>query len=380
MERTFALGRARGGGDYRRDGSRVAARLAGRMAGRVTGRVAGRVAHLWPFIRAFAATLDLAGVPGEALPEPGSRPAPGFDPDRAILAHLRALDRYWDARGTAPAYASDPPGTPFGGDLYYDDNAWVGLTLVALERQRPGAAPLDRAAAIWRFARTGWDTDPARPHPGGVFWLQQGRGTGRRNHDRNTVSTAPNAALALHLAELGALPADALRGEPTPEAMCAWVQGALADPVSGLYFDKLRGDDSVDRALWSYNQGNMIALYLLLARRGDGAALARAEAIARRALDHYGADDRYDEQPPAFTAILLRNLLMLHAETADARLRDDIIAALRGYADRAWTHRRDEHDLLRRPGAPASELLDQSALVSVLALCAWDAADYGRLA
>jgi hypothetical protein len=357
MQRTFA----RHDGRYRRDGCL---------------HLPGSVANLWPFTRAMVATLDLAGIPGGIVE--------GFDADAAIDLRLANLERYWDPRGARPAYASDPPGTPFGGDRYHDDNAWVGLALVQLERMRPGHGRLARAVQLLEFAVSGWDRDPAGPHPGGVFWVEQGRGTGRRNHDRNTISTAPNAQLALHLVELGALPAPA-PGSIAPDRMYAWVNATLdasagsEQPGTGLFWDKLRGDGTFDRATWSYNQGCMVGLNLQLARRGGGEIdhRGRAEAIARRALDQY-ASGGYERQPAAFNAIFFRNLLALHATPAGSSLCAQALAAMRHYADRAW-EQRDGSDRFRFSGRPAS-LLNQSALVSVLALLAWDPGDYGKLA
>jgi hypothetical protein len=218
-------------GLYRRDGP--------------TGRL-GAAAHLWPFSRALVATLDLSGVDELADSSRGDAVA------AALRTSLEALERYRDACG---AYGSDPPGLrPV--DVYYDDNAWVGLALVQLERLRPGSGWLGRAAELFELATGGWDRRTDVPSPGGVFWLLQGRGRGRSNHDRNTVSTAPNAALGLHLREL-----QGVAGKPhalgeaavTPEAMCAWVQSALAEPAGadaeGLFWDKIRGDGSVDRTV-----------------------------------------------------------------------------------------------------------------------------------
>ena len=350
MRRRFCTRR----GNYRRDGR---------------FHLPGTAAHLWPFIRAFVATLDLAGVAGGAE---------GFDASGAINAHLTALDRYWDPQGPWPAYASDVAGTWIGGDRYYDDNAWVGLALVQLERMRPGAGRLDRAAELFHFAVHGWDRRPGVPAPGGVFWVEQGVGIGRRNHDRNTVSNAPNAQLGLHLAELGT----GGDGPIGPWEMYDWVNGALdagAEPGGGLFWDKIRGDGSIDHALWSYNQGSMVGLNVLLARADAARAhihLLRAETIARRALRHYAG--AYDRQPAAFNAIFFRNLLQLHAATADADLRADIVGAVRGYADRAWSEQRDRDDCFRFAGRPPS-LLDQSAMVQLLALLAWDPGHYGKL-
>ena len=354
------------GGQYRRDGIHLP----------------GTSTHVWPFARAMVATLDLAGIEQSAVREVIA----GFDADAEIADRLSALERYYDASAEPPAYSSDVIGTRIGGDRYYDDNAWVGLALVQLERMRPGGGRLDRAEEVFRFAVGGWDHRPDVPSPGGVFWLEQGRGAGLKNHDRNTVSTAPNAEIGLHLAELGvAVSAPDAVG---PEDMYEWVVATLdagagsagEAPGTGLFWDKIRGDDTIDRALWSYNQGSMVGLNVLLARRGGQAVagyLSRAEAIARKALRHY-ADGGFQGQPPSFNAIFFRNLLLLHAATGDDRLREEINAAMRGYADWAWEEKRDRRD--RFPISDQDKLLDQSAIVQILALLAWDPEAYGLLA
>jgi predicted alpha-1,6-mannanase (GH76 family) len=339
-------------------------------------RLPGVAAHLWPTARAFAGAVDLLGVPGDLLV--------GFDAQSAVDAHLRALDAYWEQSAELPSYASDVIGSRFGGDRYYDDNAWVGLALVQLERLSPGGGHARRAEALFRFAVGGWDARPDVPSPGGVFWVEQGRGAGLDNHDRNTVSNAPNAQLGLHLAELGAG-----NGHRHARArhMYDWVNVTLDSgreqgaPGTGLFFDKVRGDATVDRTLWTYNQGSMIGANVLLARQAgpeDGAPyLTRAETIAARALRHYAG--AYDRQPPAFNAILFRNLLRLHAATADAALRERIRGALTAYAEMAWSSHRDGHDRFRF-GRGGPTLLHQSAMVQIYALLAWDPDDYGALA
>jgi hypothetical protein len=114
------------------------------------------------------------------------------------------------------------------------------------------------------------------------------------------------------------------------------------------------------------------------ASSGDRARyLAQAEAIARAALRHYAG--ALETHPAAFNAIFFRNLLLLHHATADSPLRAQILDAMRGYADWAWDQRRDLHDRFRLSGR-ALTLLDQSAMVQVLALLAWDPNDYGKLA
>jgi hypothetical protein len=369
MERRFR----RGGGLYRREPTLLLSRMA---------------SHLWPFSRALVAILDVAGI-GDGLVD-------GIDLDGAIAQCLGALERYWDPDQDPPAYSSDIRGSRLGGDRYYDDNAWVGLALVQLERMRRGSGYLARARELYRFALAGWAWD-ATPNPGGVFWVEQGRGVGRSNHDRNTVSTAPNAELGLHVAELSGQQPLTVRGpdreQVGPEAMCEWVLATLDAsretdaPGTGLFWDKLRGDGTIDRATWSYNQGSMVGASVLLARRADPestahhpdvtAHLRRAEAITRKALGHYA--DAYEQQPAAFNAIFFRNLLLLHAATDDDALRTEIVEAIRGYVDRAWSERRDRRDRFHLSHGGVT-LLNQSAMVQLLALLAWDPDAYGRVA
>ncbi|MDQ6816333.1 MAG: glycoside hydrolase family 76 protein [Actinomycetota bacterium] len=336
----------------------------------------GAAAHLWPFSRALVATLDLAGVEGDL--------ADHFDAGAATADGLQALKRYWDPSGPYPAYSSDLLGSRFGGDRYYDDNAWVGLALVQLERMRPGSGVLGRAGELFRFAVSGWEGRD-RPYSGGVFWVEQGRGAGARNHDRNTVSTATNAELGLHLAELNG--AEVSAGSIRAEDMYEWVLATLDAsresnaPATGPFWDKLCSDGTVDTTIWSYNQGSMVGANVLLARRGgpgQAVYLNRAEAIARRALRHF-ADDGHHRQPPGFNAIFFRNLLLLHAATERAELRTEIIEAIRGYVDYAWYERRDRRDLFHLPDGGVT-LLNQSAAVQLLALLAWDQGSYNKLA
>lgn len=348
-----AFGRA--DGSYRRDGR---------------WHLPWTIAHLWPFERALVATLDVAGI--------AQRDRPGFDAGAEIDRDLTTLERYWQAAASPPAYASDPRRGLFGGgDIYHDDNAWAGLALIQLERIRPGSGRLTRAGELYASALSGWDASGRGPSPGGVFWMVQGSGAGRRNHDRNTVSTAPNAQIGLHLRELGQpIPP----GPVDPPQMIDWVQSALggAGPDGRLYRDKIRGDGSIDQALWSYNQGSMAGARALLARTGtDPAAnLSAAEATATAALDHYAG--AYERQPAAFNAILFRNLLLLASGRPDGDLARRVTAEMGAYAERGWTGR-DPQGRFRAANAEP-ELLHHSALVSICALLAWEPTAWDRLA
>ena len=212
--------------------------------------------------------------------------------------------------------------------------------------------------------------------------MEQGRGIGAKNHDRNTVSNAPNAELGFHLSEL--------TGETTTEqgrAMYEWVLRTLDESRdtdkagTGLFWDKVQTDGTIDKTLWTYNQGSMIGANVLLARLEPPpqapAYLDRAEAIARKSLSHFSQEE-YRRQPAAFNAIFFRNLLLLHPVTSDADLQADIIDTIRRYTDHAWDRTRDRHDRFHLSDGGVT-LLNQSAIVQLLALLAWDPSDYGKL-
>jgi Glycosyl hydrolase family 76 len=333
-------------------------------------RLPWMAAHLWPFSRAVVATLDVAGI-GDGLVE-------GIDADAAIDSRMEALERYWDPGRPPPAYSSDLRASRLGGDRYYDDNAWIGLALIQLERMRPGSGVMRRADELFRFAVSGWDE-----RDGGVFWVEQGRGIGARNHDRNTVSNAPNAELGFHLADLSHDTSN-----EQARAMYDWVLTTLDESRdtdeagTGLFWDKVQTDGTIDKTLWTYNQGSMVGANVLLARLEPPPRainhLDKAEAIARKVLARFPQDE-YERQPAAFNAILFRNLLLLHAVTEDRTLQAEIIDTIRRYADHAWDRSRDRHDRFHLSHGGVT-LLNQSAMVQLLALLAWDPSGYVKLA
>ncbi len=344
-------------------------------------------AYLWPFEEAAKATLCMRGIP-----EIGRRYADDLED---------VVDRqaYWQPLRVAgvvrkPSFASYPP-LPLGhgGDTYFDDNTWVALDLVQAHRMRVAGlmrgrdVVLERARTLFELVAAGWCRDP-RPYPGGVYWVDAAW-----NRDRGAAVTAGLAVLALHLHDLttpeacpdSEVESAATRARYFDVALEAyrWLRETLwiaNGPEAGLYHDKVLGDGDIDGSQWVYNQGVTIAAGVMLHRAtGAAAYLEQARATADAALRWYGAQ-KYRGQPAVFVAIFFRNLLQLGGLTGGTAYR----SAMLGYADRAWDDaaiRDPATDLFKFEGASSPcTLLDQAAMVQILALLAWPEQQYGLLA
>jgi hypothetical protein len=321
----------------------------------------------WPFSQALIAAIDLAGMPA------GRRYA------KVARARFRALEHYWDPTPEAgpPHYASYVvPPLGGGGDAFYDDNEWDALAKLQWYYQTGDRDALRRARQIFELVVYGWDRDPTHAHPGGVFWTQASW-----SQDRNTVSNGPGAEVGLHLFEI----TGQRRYLRWAKRMIDWVDATLLSSDNGLYWDNVKLDGTFDKTQWSYNQGAMLGAKALLYRAtGDPRALADAKAIADAALAFYGAtmDDgrtTYFSQPARFNAIFFANLLLLASMAPDRRY----LAAMNTYEKQARKLYLDRRTgLFRFPDKDDPNLvtlLEQSAMVRIQAMQAWDRRDWGKL-
>jgi hypothetical protein len=285
--------------------------------------------HAWPFSQALAATIEVARLEGARS-----------EASHAVSIRLRKLDGRFRAHGV---YRAVP-----GGDVYWDDNEWIAEDLLDWDALRGSPTARRRAVQIFHAVTGAWDNDQQKTCPGGVQWTDAAG-----NDDRNTVSTANGAIVALRLYLLTRRPSY-LRWA---QRMVAWVEQCLRDP-DGLYGDHVRGDGTKDQTEWSYNQGSMLEAYrLLYSATGDQAALSQAESIADSTLAAFRG--RWLAEPPVFAAIFFRRLLALAAVDR----RRNYVAAAQAYADRLWM-------------TPRRQLFAQAAVVQVYAALA--AARAGR--
>ena len=181
-------------------------------------------------------------------------------------------------------------------------------------------------------------------------------------------------------------PVNALLGATN---MMSWIN-AYADSSksgTGLYWNAIRADGSVDTNLWTYNQGVMIGANVLRYQlTANNSYLTQAVAIANNALSQYG---NFEGQPPSFNVMLFQNMLMLYPY-ASASLQSAMLQSMQSYGDWAWTNtsaRSSTTNLFyfNDAGQPvggtgqAAQLRDQGAMTQLYALLAWSPSDYSKL-
>ena len=295
-----------------------------------------RGASAWPYSQALAATIAMTAVPKR-----------GRLYVREAERRIDGLKRYMRHDGAYQAGIGS-------GDVYYDDNEWIALELVRWWEFRHERALLARAARLFGVVRRAWDGNAQHPCAGGIFWTDA-----RDNDDRNTVTTATGALLALKLYQ-----ATQSRSYVTwARRMLAWVESCMRAP-DGLLRDHLSLDGHLDETHWSYNQGTAIGAYVLLYRlTGDADALRLAEGLADASLSYF---DRTPggREPPYFLVIFFRNLLGLYAADGNRAYRD----AAQAYADAAWERSRIAGtSLFRFASSQPPTLIEQAAMVQMYA-------------
>ncbi len=313
-------------------------------------------AYEWPLSQLIAATLDLLALPAVA-----------HNTYSAALSRQlhETLPLYWD--GTAyRSYVVQPLG--HNGDRFYDDNAWAALNLTRAYLRQPDEALVERAARVFEYLISGWDDNPAHAAPGGIFWVEA-----EWNLARTVVSNAPSIQVALRLYQITGEAGYLEWGRRIYD----WVNDTLLGP-GDLYGDSISLEGTVEKTVWSYNQGAMAgASALLYEVTGESAYLTRAVSTAEAALRHFGPAG-YTAQQPVYNAIFFRNLLYL--ATLDSSLLDATMTALAAYAEFLWERYRLPDGLFRFPEFPGTtRLIDQAAVVQLFALQAMDPGDYRGL-
>jgi hypothetical protein len=303
-------------------------------------------AQVWPYGQALGAALAVAQLPG-------ARAVSADD----LLSLLASLGPYRAPLRGQLAYAPLYGGK---GNVFYDDNVWIGLDLVQASTVLHDPAALAAAERVFSWLTTGWDAS-ASACPGGIYWLMPGGpywNHSVRNRYRAAVSTANFALLGALLYERNGDRAD-LRWA---ERAYAWTGRCLGDG-DGLVGDHIDALGNVAPAYYSYNEGAMVATAVNLYRvTRQRTYLEAALRTTDAALTRFQSEDGTGE-PASFLAIFYQDLVPLMPLADAGSIRHDLAA----FAARAWADERDPTTGLFHFGHTYATLLDQSAMVEVYA-------------
>jgi rhamnogalacturonyl hydrolase YesR len=289
-----------------------------------------KASYLWPLCALFQAVNEMESVP---------KLTDKTDQTFSIIK------RYYDTRKPAPGYASYPPELG-GGDRFYDDNQWIGITLLDAFQRTGNKKYLDNGREIYRFMMTAYDTTAG----GGLYW-EEGKPT------KNTCSNGPGIILALQLYK-------ATKEKPfldTAIMLYEWVNKHLRDSA-GLYYDNINTKTSkLDRRRYSYNTGTMLQSNVYLYElTQEKKYLERAISIASAARDHFYGQGRFLDNL-WFNAVMLRGFEHLRRYHND----DQYLLSFKKCTDESLQHNKAASGLM---GANDKvDIVGQGGMVEILA-------------
>ena len=195
------------------------------------------------------------------------------DAQPSVLSNfVQGLSGYWRTDNGIGGYDVLPGNDPL--DRYYDDNEWLDWGLVQAYQVTNNPAYLSQAEQTFNFVLSGQSSVLG----GGIFWHEQNKTS------KNTISNAPAMIDALNLYQA--------TGQSfylaTATHLYKWVNANLENPVSGLYYDHINLDGTVQTTEWSYNTGAMmIANGLFFQITKNQTYLQTDEALAGAAANYW---------------------------------------------------------------------------------------------
>lgn len=182
---------------------------------------------------------------------------------------FNSINRFITTDNGINAYACYPAN---GNDRFYDDNVWIGLSMIDLYDQTKDTRFLEKAKMVWTYMMKGYDNTCG----GGINWKE----LNTPSTSKNTCSTAPTAILGckLYNATKESTYLD------TAKELYVWLQKYLQDPSDYLYWDNIAPGMVVDKSKYPYNSGTpMQAACLLYKITNNSQYLVDAQNIARSA-------------------------------------------------------------------------------------------------
>ncbi|MEI6602507.1 MAG: glycoside hydrolase family 76 protein [Clostridia bacterium] len=303
----------------------------------MNGKDEKRYCYLWPLAALFQAYAQ------EFIAE-GSKDRTQIDSVMKSIERYFNVERAQYTKGLGyDSYVVDMG----GGQRYYDDNQWLGLTYCDLYESTKDPALLEKAKAIYKFSWSGFDTKTG----GGIYWREGDFAS------KNTCSNGPQIVLALRLKMLDQKD-DGYVKKATE--LYNWVNKKLKSPEN-IYWDKINvSDGAVDKTAWAYNTGTMLQSNVLFYEiTKDEKYLKEAQAIAKSSLSYFAPKGQFPENI-WFNAVLLRGYKELFKIDGDPQY----INAFQKYVKTVWETQRTGVDQLIGVKEPKT-LIDQAGMLEI---------------
>jgi uncharacterized protein YyaL (SSP411 family) len=186
-----------------------------------------------------------------------------------VKAYAAALRAYRTTNHDRPGLDVNPP--PKKPDRYYDDNAWIAMSLLDAYDLTHDQKDLDLALDAYKFAISGEDFTTL---DGGIYWHED------VTRSKNACSSGPVMIDALQLCQL----TKDQKYLETAKRLYDWQRAHLQD-TDGLVFDSIAtANGRINRAKLTYNSGTLIrASCLLYQATHEQKYLDEAQRIAHAA-------------------------------------------------------------------------------------------------
>lgn len=218
---------------------------------------------------------------------------------------------------------------------YYDDSAWIGLTIMRLYETTNDQKYLDAAKVIWKYLQDGWDEE----NGGGIYWATS------HKSDKNSCTMGPSAIL-------GAKIYNATKDQKDLEwaqKIYDWEYEYLYNPANGRVYGGLKSPEMVlsSESPLSYNQGTFAgAAYELYKITGDVTYLNTARKVCYFGISSSSIldtgnniirDEGYDHNNPLFKGIFMRYFVQVILEKdLDPVYKNKFVTFLNNNADVLW--------------------------------------------
>lgn len=287
--------------------------------------------YLWPVCALFQAANEMEKI------QPGTE---------FLVSFANIIRAYYDPAPPAPGYASYI--MKFGGgDRFYDDNQWLGITAMDAYARNKNKAYLKFGKEIYRYMMTGFDTVLS----GGLYWQEN------KKVSKNTCSNGPGIILALQLCR-------ATKNKAyldTALLLYNWVNKTLKAP-SGLYWDNISvKNNRIGKVTFSYNTGTMLQSNIYLYEcTGNKKYLKEATAIADSSLRFFYGNGKFRDSY-WFNAVLLRGYQHLFQYNKDPKY----LLGFKQCLDHALRTEKNDRGLFGKEAH--LELVPQGGLLEILA-------------